>query len=274
MGKREIRAVSARVASAVRSAFDRIAGTDLLALVAVVAALVGSWAFVEIADEVAEGETRAVDAWVVRSLRRASDPAAPVGPRWLADDVRDLSALGGRAVLLLVTAAVVLYLWLARTYHAMWLVLGAAVGGQLLSAVLKAAFARPRPDVVPHLAPAAFSSFPSGHSTSAAAVYLTLGLLLAQLTDRMRLRLYALSLAALVTVLVGASRIYLGVHYPTDVLAGWAAGSAWAACCWLVAGFLQRRGAIEARAEGAITSLGPPGARSNNQRPTDDAPRP
>jgi undecaprenyl-diphosphatase len=159
----------------VRSPFDRIAGTDLLVLFAVLAALSGSWAFVEIADEVAEGETRAVDAWVVRSLRRPADSAAPIGPRWLADDVRAVTALGGRVVLLLVTAAVVLYLWLARTYHAMWLVLGAAVGGQLLSAVLKAVFARPRPDVVPHLTPVAFASFPSGHSTSAAAVYLTLG---------------------------------------------------------------------------------------------------
>jgi undecaprenyl-diphosphatase len=273
MGERGIRAVSARVAATVRSACARVAGTDLLALVAVVAALAGSWAFIEIADEVAEGETRSVDAWIVQSLRRPADPAAPIGPRWLADDVRDVTALGGRAVLLLVTAAVVLYLWLARTYHAMWLVLGAAVGGQLLSAVLKAAFARPRPDVVPHLTPAAFSSFPSGHSMSAAAVYLTLGLLLARLTERTRLRVYVLSLAALVTLLVGVSRVYLGVHYPTDVLAGWAAGSAWAACCWLLAGFLQRRGAVEAPADGAITNRIPSGTRSINHRPTDDTPR-
>jgi undecaprenyl-diphosphatase len=273
MAERGIRAVSARIEATVRSALGRIAGTDLLALVAVLAALSGSWAFVEIADEVAEGETRAVDAWAVRSLRRPADPEAPIGPRWLADDARDVTALGGRAVLLLVTAAVVLYLWLARTYHAMWLVLGAAVGGQLLSAVLKPVFARPRPDVVPHLTPAAFSSFPSGHSTSAAAVYLTLGLLLARLTDRTRLRIYVLSLAALVTLLVGVGRVYLGIHYPTDVLAGWAAGSAWAAGCWLLAGFLQRRGAIEARADDAIKRRGPLRAPSIDHRPTDDAPR-
>jgi undecaprenyl-diphosphatase len=265
--------VSAQVPAAVRSAFDRIAGTDLFALLAVLTALAGSWAFVEIADEVTEGETRAVDAWVVRALRTPADPATPVGPRWLADDVRDLSALGGRAVLLLVTAAVVLYLWLARTRHAMWLVLGAAVGGQLLSAVLKAAFARPRPDIVPHLSPSAFSSFPSGHSTSAAAVYLTLGLLLARLTDRTRLRVYFLTLATLVTVLVGISRVYLGVHYPTDVLAGWAAGSVWAACCWLVAGHLQRRGAIEARTDGGIATPDRRAARSISERPSDDPPR-
>jgi undecaprenyl-diphosphatase len=263
----------ARIAATVRSAFGWIAGTDVLSLVAVLAALVGAWAFIEIADEVAEGETRVVDAWVVGTLRRPANPAVPIGPRWLADDVRDVTALGGRSVLLLVTAAVVLYLWLDRTYHAMWLVLGAAVGGQLLSAVLKAVFARPRPDVVPHLTPAAFSSFPSGHSVSAAAVYLTLALLLARLTDRTRLRLYVLSVAALVTLLVGFSRVYLGVHYPTDVLAGWAAGSAWAACCWLLAGFLQRRGAIETRREGALARLSPLRAASTAHRPADDAPR-
>ena len=194
-------------------------------LFAVLTALVGSWAFLEIADEMAEGETQRLDAWVVRSLRRPADAAVPIGPRWLVDDVRDLSALGGRSVLILVTAAVVLYLWLARTFHAMWVVLGAAVGGQLLSALLKVVFARPRPDIVPHLTTVNFSSFPSGHSMSAAAVYLTLGLLLARFTDRTRLRIYVLTLATFVTFLVGISRIYLGVHYPTDVLAGWAAGS-------------------------------------------------
>jgi undecaprenyl-diphosphatase len=266
--------MSTQAPAIVRAALDRIARTDLLVLLAVVSALVGSWAFLEIADEMTEGETQRLDAWVVRSLRRPADIATPIGPRWLADDMRDLTSLGGRAVLLLVTAAVVLYLWLARTFHAMWMVLVAAIGGQLLGASLKAVFARPRPAIVPHLTPATFSSFPSGHSMSAAAVYLTLGLLLARLTDRTRLRIYFLAVAALVTILVGISRVYLGVHYPTDVLAGWAAGSAWATCCWLVAGYLQRRGAIEARTDGAIATPDPRGARSSCERPSGGAPGP
>jgi undecaprenyl-diphosphatase len=256
----------------VRSTLGRIARTDLLVLLAVLVALVGSWVFLEIADEVSEGETQRLDVWVVRSLRRPADVAAPIGPRWLEDDVRDLTALGGRSVLFLVTASVVLYLWLVRTFHAMWLVLGAAVGGQLLTALLKAVFARPRPDVVPHLAPVNFSSFPSGHSMSAAVVYLTLGLLLARLADRTRLRIYFLTLATFVTILVGLSRIYLGVHYPTDVLAGWAAGAVWAACCWLLAGYLQRRGAIETHTAGIIPTAAPREVALIDERSSGDAP--
>ena len=256
----------------VRAGLDRIARTDLLVLLAVLTMLIGSWAFLEIADEVAEGETHRLDAWVVRSLRRPADATVPIGPRWLVDDMRDLTALGGRSVLILVTAAVVLYFWLVRTFHAMWMVLGAAGGGQLLSALLKAAFARPRPDVVPHLAPVNFSSFPSGHSMSAAAVYLTLGLLLARLTERTRLRIYFLTLATFVTFLVGISRIYLGVHYPTDVLAGWAAGAVWATCCWLLAGYLQRRGAIEPHTDGIIPTSAPREVKLKCETSSGDAP--
>jgi undecaprenyl-diphosphatase len=203
-----------------RAALNRVAQTDFLILLATVTALLGSWAFLEIADEVTEGETQRLDALVVRSLRRPADTRVPIGPRWLADGMRDLSALGGRPVLLLVTTAVVVYFWLGRTLHAMRLVLGAGVGGQLFCAELKATFARPWPDLSPLLTQPSFSSFPSGHSMNAAAVYLTLGLLMARLSDQRRLRGYFLALAVLVTFLVGLSRVYLGVHYPSDVLAG------------------------------------------------------
>jgi undecaprenyl-diphosphatase len=272
LARGEDRIVGVHAPAIVRATFDRIARADVLVLLVVLVALVGAWVFLEIADEVSEGETQRLDVWVVRSVRRPADLALPIGPRWLEDDVRDLTSLGGRSVLLLVTASVVLYLWLVRTFHAMWLVLGAAVGGQLLTALLKAAFARPRPDVVPHLAPVNFSSFPSGHSMSAAVVYLTLGLLLARLTDRTRLRIYFLTLATFVTFLVGISRVYLGVHYPTDVLAGWAAGAVWAASCWLLAGYLQRRGAIETHTDGIIPTAAPRGVALIDGRSAGDAP--
>jgi undecaprenyl-diphosphatase len=123
--------------------------------------------------------------------------------------------------------------------------LAATLGGLLLSTVLKERFDRPRPDVVPHKSHVMTSSFPSGHSLNSAVVYLTLGSLLAGLSQQRRLRLYFFGVALLLTFLVGVSRVYMGVHYPTDVLAGWFAGLAWALSCSLAARWLRRHGLVE-----------------------------
>lgn len=225
--------------------WQRLSSLDLLMLLAVLLLVLSTWAFIEIADEVSEGETQRIDEQIILALREPGDPANPVGPRWLEEVGRDLTALGGFAVLSLVTLGVVGCLLLARKYHAMWLVLGATLGGMVLAVWLKELFDRPRPDLVPHLSHVSTASFPSGHSMLSAVVYLTLGALLARLTERRRLKVYVLSFALLLTFLVGMSRVYLGVHYPTDVLAGWAAGLTWAIFCWLAARHLQRRGAVE-----------------------------
>jgi undecaprenyl-diphosphatase len=155
--------------------------------------------------------------------------------------VRDFTALGSAGVLVFLTLSVVGYLILLRRYALALLVVVAISGGLLLSLPLKAALDRQRPDLVPALTEAQFASFPSGHSMAAAATYLTLGALLARVQPRRRLRVYFLTLAILVTMLVGVSRIYLGVHWPTDVLAGWTAGATWALICGLAAWGLQRR---------------------------------
>ena len=127
----------------------------------------------------------------------------------------------------------------------MWFVLIATSGGLVLSLILKAAFSRPRPSIVPHLSYVHTSSFPSGHSIMSAVVYLTLGALLTQLVGKVQLKFYFLFVAAALSFLVGLSRTYMGVHYPTDVLAGWTVGLVWATLCWVVARSLQKRGIIE-----------------------------
>jgi undecaprenyl-diphosphatase len=224
---------------------DWIGHNEAKILVALLVAALSIWAFIAIADEVVEGDTLPFDEWAVRSLRRADNPAKPIGPDWCAEVGRDLTALGGGALLVLLTGAVAGYLWLRRMFGAMWLVLAATTGGLVVSTLLKAAFERPRPTIVPHLSMVYASSFPSGHSMLSATVYLTLGALLGRFVEPFRLKAYFLIAALLLTFLVGVSRVYMGVHYPTDVLAGWAAGLAWALVCWLVARYLQHRGAIE-----------------------------
>ncbi len=216
-----------------------------LVLIAALLVLAGTDAFVKIAGEVLEGETQAWDNWAVRVLREPGDPAQPIGPRWLPEVGRDLTALGGVAVLAGVTLAVAGYLAIAVQYRALILVLIATIGGAVLSFILKASFTRPRPDIVPHLSYVVTSSFPSGHSMLSSVVYLTLGALLAQFAHRRALAVYFLAVALCLTFLVGISRVYMGVHYPTDVLAGWMAGLTWAVLCWLVARFLQRRGHVD-----------------------------
>lgn len=202
-------------------------------------------AFVELADEVFEGDTRDFDEWLLRLLRQPDNPRIPRGPLWLMEAAHDITALGGRTALTLVVLIAMGYLGLDRKPGGMWLVGLAAAGGGLLSTVMKDLFARNRPDIVPHMITVASPSFPSGHSMLAAVVYLTLGALLARFIVRRRVRVFVLTVALLLTLLVGASRVYLGVHYPTDVLSGWTAGLAWALVCWLAARYLQRRGKLE-----------------------------
>lgn len=211
-------------------------------------AIAGAWTFIEIADSVEDGETHHFDAWAVRSMRRADDLSQPVGPKWLHEMGRDATALGGVGWLVSFTFAVTGYLWLAGKSHMATLLLVSSASGTAVAFGLKSLFARPRPDIVPHLSHVASSSFPSAHSMMSAVVYITLGALVASVVARRRLKAYILTLSLLLTVVVGLSRIYLGVHYPTDVLAGWMAGLVWAMLCWLVARWLQRRGTVE-RAE-------------------------
>ena len=202
-------------------------------------------AFVAIADEVREGDTLHIDEWLLRALRQPDNLAVPIGPVWLLEVGRDISALGGVTVLTLLTIAITGFLAHRRMYGALILVVGSTLGALLISTLLKNLFDRPRPTLVAHLMTVHSSSFPSGHSMLSATVYLTLGTLLGQFVQERFLKAYFLLVAIALTILVGISRVYLGVHYPSDVLAGWSAGLAWALLCALLAKYLQRQGAVE-----------------------------
>jgi undecaprenyl-diphosphatase len=220
---------------------QRLGMQELLLLCALALVAGGIWGFLELADEVREGSTLAIDKALLLALRDPADPGKLAGPPWLEEVVRDFTALGSASVLVFLTLSVLGYLLLLRRYALALLVVVAVSGGLLLSLPLKIALDRQRPDLVPALTPAQFASFPSGHSMAAASTYLTLGALLARVQPRRRLRIYFLALAMLVTILVGVSRVYLGVHWPTDVLAGWTAGATWALLCGLAAWWLHRR---------------------------------
>ena len=221
---------------------------ELAILLAIVSLAAGVWLFAALADEVMEGDTRKIDRTLLLALRRPAD-LQPLGPPALLNAARDITALGGPAVLTLLTAAASLFLALDGKKHMALFVCGSIGSGLLVSNLLKDSFDRPRPDIVPHEVYAASSSFPSGHSMLSALTYLTLGAILARAHQAKLLKAYFLLIAVFLTVLVGVTRVYLGVHWPTDVLAGWTAGAVWALLCWLLARWLQSRQALEPEAE-------------------------
>jgi undecaprenyl-diphosphatase len=192
-------------------------------------------AFLLLGGEVMEGDTHAIDDAVMRAAH-----ALRVEHPWIAPAMRDVSALGGRTVLTLAVVIGAGYLLLVGRRTTALLVALSSGAGALLVTVFKDAFGRARPD--PQLAELVVSglSFPSGHASMSAAIYLTFGALLAATRPRRRERLYLLGAAAAVAALVGVSRVLLGVHWPTDVLGGWAFGSAWAIGWLLVARRIAR----------------------------------
>jgi undecaprenyl-diphosphatase len=205
--------------------------------------------FLRLAGAVMEGETMAFDKRIVLAFRSADDLSRPIGPPWVENSLADISALGGPTVITLAVLAVVGFLLLQARYHTALAILLTAASGEVLNAALKSLFMRPRPDVVPHLRTAFDTSFPSGHAMQSAIIYLTLGAMLMRLAERRLIKIYCFATAAALTLLVGVSRVYLGVHYPTDVLAGWIVGLIWASICWLATQHYEVRAGIKAERE-------------------------
>ncbi|HYC94183.1 MAG TPA: phosphatase PAP2 family protein [Sphingomicrobium sp.] len=226
------------------SPLARLGAHEIGAIVAVFAGAALLLLFGAIADEVVGGDTGQLDRAVLMAFRTPGHPLDPLGPEWFEEMVRDVTALGSYAFVIIIVAASLGYLLLMRKYGLALLLLAAEAGGMLISTLLKEAFDRPRPDLE-HAARVFTASFPSGHATLSSVTFLTLGALLARVNADRKAKLYFMGIAIVLTVMVGLSRLYLGVHYPSDIVAGWCIGSAWAVLCWAGALWLQRRGDVE-----------------------------
>lgn len=212
--------------------FNRLEFSVLVAGFLLAAAL---WAFFELSEVARLATPDNMDVRILLAFREPGDTSNPVGPEWLESMVRDITSLGSAAVLILITTLVILFLLLAGRWQIALFVLVAVGGGQIVSSLLKLGIDRPRPDLVSHLMTESSLSFPSGHAMMSAVTYLTLGSLLARIVPQRRLKVFFIGVAVLLTVMVGVSRVFMGVHWPSDVLGGWSAGFAWALLCWLIA---------------------------------------
>ena len=202
------------------------------ALIWVIGAAGALWSFFNIAGEVSEGETLGLDRRILLALRNPADPADPIGSQSLQEAMRDVTALGGVTVMILVTVVSVLaFLMHRRRWHA-GIMAATVLLADISSEGLKHLYGRPRPDLVPHGSYVYSASFPSGHSTLSAATFLTLAMLIASLEPARGTKAMAFVLAGALVLAIGFSRVYLGVHWPSDVLAGWCLGGAWALAAW------------------------------------------
>jgi undecaprenyl-diphosphatase len=202
--------------------------------------------FLMLAGEVMEGDTLAFDTKIVRAFRQANDPSLPIGPAWTVTVLEDLTAMGGPTILTLVVLSIIGFLALQTRYRTALVIFITSASGEIVNYSMKAVFMRARPTIVPHLREAFSTSFPSGHAMESAIIYLTLGAMMMRIAERRVTKMYCLGMAFFLTFLVGLSRVYLGVHYPTDVLGGWIIGLFWASICWLAAQHFEAEAGIKA----------------------------
>lgn len=220
-----------RFSDLVRGMRDLRIATVPVLLMALVAG--GIYTFVAVANDVSENELQRFDNGLLLLFRQPGDVSAPIGPSWVAQSVVEITTLGGYPVLVTLVTAIAGFLLVYRKFGPAIFMLASIISGTMVSHLLKIVYDRPRPDIVDHLVATHTASFPSGHATMSAVVYLTLATMIVRLVDDVAVRIYVILMAVLLTFMVGMSRIYLGVHWPSDVIAGWALGTAWACLSWL-----------------------------------------
>jgi undecaprenyl-diphosphatase len=226
-----------------RSFTSRLMNIEIRVILTVLGIVMALWIFFLIADAVGEGSIQNLDLQVIEFFRNSDN--SPAGPQWLPGVMRDITSLGGGTVIALITLIVVIYLLLLKKHNELLLVLAAVLGGSILGVLLKEYFGRQRPDLIFRLTDAISLSFPSGHSMMSTVIYLSLAALLSRIQHERKIRVYIVSVALFLAFIIGFSRIYLGVHYPTDVIGGWTIGLVWASLCWFGAKYLQRKKVID-----------------------------
>ena len=228
-----------------RNSLKELAKKEIKILLLLLTLFLCLFVFINLGILVTNGTTKQFDESVIKFFRVEGNNSLPTGPVFLTESIRDITSLGGETVIAIITIFVVGFLLLQKRYGAALLILAATIGGILISLLLKEFYGRERPDISYRLINVSTLSFPSGHSMMSAIVYLTQAAIIARIQKNRKIRIYILSIAIFLTFLIGLSRIYLGVHYPTDVIGGWTIGLAWASFCWFVAWYLQRRNKLK-----------------------------
>jgi undecaprenyl-diphosphatase len=174
---------------------------------------------------------RQFDVAVLTQLQSVGDEAQPLGPAWLREAGRDLTALGSISVLVFSTLAVAGWLLVRRNWRGALMASLAIAGGIGLSFLLKMLYSVPRPDLLTEPTAVFTSSFPSSHAMAALVTYVSLAWVIGRGFASQAFSRYLMACALMISLISGLSRLYLGVHWPTDVMAGWLAGTAWLALC-------------------------------------------
>lgn len=247
----------------------------LLILGGMIVGMLLTFGFAQLASKVVAGKTLGFDDAAMTYIGAHQIP-------WIKNAMIEVTTLGTGIVVAMIVAVSALFLWLYDYKQSATLLLVATIGGIILNGVLKLGFNRPRPEFFDWGTHAMSSSFPSGHAMSAAIVYPTVAYLATRLHKTHLARFFTMLGAAIIVALISFSRIYLGVHYPSDVLAGVIVGLAWSAFCMAtleVAQLYAKRNApamvegehpptakVETPAPGSVTEAVVAGAESGDRR--------
>ncbi len=192
--------------------------------------------FAVVTAAVWSGHSESIDSAGLLFWRRG-ETLLPKGPLWLLEGVRDLTALGGVFLRTFVAFGALTALLFLRLRREALLLAATVAGGWIVNSLVKLMIGRPRPLIVPHLTEAGGQSFPSGHSFNSAVVYIAIALAFAAMSPKRSVRWTLIGLAIVLSMTVAFTRVWLGVHFPSDVMAGWLGGAGWA---FLATAILQR----------------------------------